>query len=88
MRFLRGEITGEAIPFSPARFRLWIDYFSNAHGLYAVNNRVGAIAVEEVRPRPGDHPGIGGGLASAACAVLERLEAAGRLGANPGVSLH
>jgi SAM-dependent methyltransferase len=82
VRFLRGEITGEAILFSPARFRLWIDYFSNAHGLYAVNNRVGAIAVEEWLPsRAASILELGGGLASAACAVLERLEGAGRLGA-------
>jgi len=82
VRFLRGEITGEAVLFSPARFRLWIDYFSNAHGLYAVNNRVGAIAVEEWLPSPATSIlELGGGLGSAACAVLERLEATGRLGA-------
>lgn len=80
VRFLRGEISGEAVLFSPARFRLWIDYFSNAHGLYSVNNRLAAIAVEEWLPSPA--PAIlelGGGLASAACAVLERLEEGGRL---------
>jgi len=80
VRFLRGEITGEAVLFSPARFRLWIDYFSNAHGLYSVNNRLAAIAVEEWLPSAA--PAIlelGGGLASAACAVLERLEEAGGL---------
>jgi SAM-dependent methyltransferase len=81
-RFLRGEISGEDVLFSPARFRMWIEYFSNANGLYAVNNRVGAIAVEEWLPRPdGVVLELGGGLASAACAVLERLEATGKLGA-------
>jgi len=80
-RFLRGEVGGEEVLFSPTRFRMWIEYFSNANGLYAVNNRVGAIAVDEWMP--GEEAGVlelGGGLASAACAVLERLEARGRLG--------
>ncbi|HKZ05086.1 MAG TPA: class I SAM-dependent methyltransferase [Methylomirabilota bacterium] len=80
-RFLRGEISGEDILFSPARFRMWIEYFSNANGLYAVNNRVGAIAVEEWLPRPDAVVlELGGGLASAACAVLERLERTDKLG--------
>ena len=81
VRFLRGERGGEEILFSPARFRLWIDYFSNANGLYAVNNRVGAIAVTEWLPGPeATILELGGGLASAACALLEELGAAGRLG--------
>lgn len=82
VRFLRGEVAGEEVLFSPARFRLWIEYFSNANGLYAVNNRVGALAVAEWLTDP--EPTIlelGGGLGSAACALLEELDAAGRLGA-------
>jgi SAM-dependent methyltransferase len=79
-RFLRGDATGEEILFSPARFRLWLDYFSNDNGLYAVNNHVGAIALEEWLPRtPGVVLELGGGLASAAIAVLERFQRAGRL---------
>ncbi len=79
--FLRGETTGEEILFSPARFRLWFDYFSNDNGLYAVNNRVGAIAVADWLPRPGGTiVELGGGLGSAAVAALERLDAVGRLG--------
>jgi SAM-dependent methyltransferase len=79
--FLRGERTGEEILFSPTRFQLWLDYFSNDNGLYAVNNRVGAVAVEAWLPR-GDASilELGGGLASGAAAVLERLQGAGRLG--------
>ena len=85
VRFLRGEVTGEEVLFSPARFRLWIEYFSNANGLYAVNNRVGAIAVAEWLPHPGATIlELGGGLASAACALLEEFGAAGRLGALGG----
>ena len=81
VRFLRGEVAGEEVLFSPARLRLWIDYFSNAHGLYAVNNRIGAIAVEEwMRPADAAILELGGGLGSAAHALLERLEATARLG--------
>ena len=51
--FLRGEATGEDVLFAPRRLRLWVDYFSNDNGLYAVNNRVGAVAVAEWLPGPG-----------------------------------
>lgn len=77
--FLRGEATGEQILFSPARFRLWFEYFSNDNGLYAVNNRVGAVAVEEWMPRPGVILELGGGLGSGAVALLDRFASAGRL---------
>jgi SAM-dependent methyltransferase len=81
-RFLRGEVTGEEVLFSPRRLRLWIDYFSNDNGLYAVNNRVGALAVEQWLPRSGGVLlELGGGLGSGALALLERLETADRLGA-------
>jgi SAM-dependent methyltransferase len=80
--FLRGEVTGEEVLFSPRRLRLWIDYFSNDNGLYVVNNRVGALAVEQWLPRSGGVVlELGGGLGSGALALLERLEAADRLGA-------
>lgn len=80
-RFLRGQVTGEEVLFSPTRLRLWIDFFSNGNGLYAVNNQVGAVAVDEWTP----HPDavlleIGGGLGSGTVALLERLKGAGRLG--------
>lgn len=80
--FLRGEAAGEEVLFAPRRLRLWIDYFSNENGLYVVNNRVGAVAVEQWLPRSGGVVlELGGGLGSGALALLERLEAAGRLGA-------
>jgi SAM-dependent methyltransferase len=78
--FLRGEVTGEEVLFSPRRLRLWIDYFSNDHGLYAVNNRLGALAGEQWLPRSGGVVlELGAGLGSGALALLERLEAGGRL---------
>jgi SAM-dependent methyltransferase len=79
--FLRGSATGEEILFAPARLPLWIGYFANDNVLYAVNNRVGAVAVETWMPRrAGAILELGGGLASGAAALLERLFAAGRLG--------
>jgi SAM-dependent methyltransferase len=80
--FLRGEVTGEEVLFSPRRLRLWSDYFSNDNGLYVVNNRLGAIAVEQWLPRSGAVVlEVGGGLGSGALALLERLERAWRLDA-------
>ena len=79
--FLRGGPTGEEILFAPTRLPLWISYFSNDNVLYAVNNRVGAVAVETWMPRrAGAILELGGGLASGAAALLERLSGAGRLG--------
>jgi len=79
--FLRAEVTGEEVLFSPRRLRLWIDYFSNDNGLYVVNNRLGALAVERWHPRPGGTIlELGGGLGSGALALLERFQVAGRLG--------
>ncbi len=80
--FLRGEAIGEEVLFAPRRLRLWIDYFSNDNGLYAVNNAVGAVAVERWLPRvPSRLLELGGGLGSGALALLDRLCATGRVGA-------
>jgi SAM-dependent methyltransferase len=79
--FLRGQRAGEEVLFSPARLRLWVEFFSNDNGLYAVNNRVGAVAGEEWLPAGEARIlELGGGLGSGAIALLERLEATGRLG--------
>ena len=78
--FLRGEVPGEDVLFAPRRLRLWVDYFSNDNGLYAVNNRVGAVAVADWLPGPGSSIlELGGGLASGALAVLAELETRDRL---------
>ena len=79
--FLEGKIGGEEILFSPDRLALWFEYFSNNNGLYRVNNICGALCAEERLP-PGKNLRIlelGGGLGSAALALLERLERGGRL---------
>jgi SAM-dependent methyltransferase len=80
--FLRGERAGDAILRAPTRLPLWTGYFANANGLYAVNNQVGAVALEAWMPRaPVRILELGGGLASGTAAVLEQLATAGRLGA-------
>jgi SAM-dependent methyltransferase len=79
--FLRGSATGEEVLFAPARLPLWVGYFSNENTLYAVNNRVGAVAVASWMPaRPSTILELGGGLASGALALLEQISKAGRLG--------
>jgi SAM-dependent methyltransferase len=80
--FLRGERSGEDILFAPARLPLWVGYFSNDNPLYAVNNRVGAVALESwMPPEATAILELGGGLGSGAAAALEHLAAVGRLGA-------
>jgi SAM-dependent methyltransferase len=78
--FLRGDRSGEEILLAPARLSLWMGYFSNDNVLYAVNNRVGAVAVEAWMPSSAcTILELGGGLASGTVAVLECLAGAGRL---------
>jgi SAM-dependent methyltransferase len=78
--FLQGKGSGDEILLAPARLPLWVAYFSNDNALYAVNNRVGAAALEAWTPRGASTVlELGGGLASGATAVLERLAAVGRL---------
>ena len=79
--FLRGEMTGEEILFSPAKLPLWFDYFSNENLLYQINNRLGAEAVARALPvsRPATVVEIGGGSGSAALALAERLARDGAL---------
>ncbi|HYR46821.1 MAG TPA: class I SAM-dependent methyltransferase [Thermoanaerobaculia bacterium] len=79
--FLRGEMTGEEILFSPAKLPLWFDYFSNENLLYQINNRLGAEAVARALPvsRPATVVEIGGGSGSAALALADRLARDGAL---------
>jgi SAM-dependent methyltransferase len=78
--FLAGKRSGEDILLAPARLPLWVSYFSNANGLYAVNNRVGAVALATWLPRrPATVLELGGGCASGTTAALEHLATAGRL---------
>lgn len=79
---LRGTVTGEETLFAPDRVGAWFEYFSNDNPLYAVSNRIGALAAE--RALSGDGGAlleIGGGLGSGMAAVLERFSEMGRLSA-------
>jgi SAM-dependent methyltransferase len=80
--FLRGGPSGEDILLAPRRLGLWTGYFSNENILYAINNRVGAVALDEWMPRGGAGAvlELGGGLGSGAAAALERLTVSRRLG--------
>ena len=53
--FLRGASPGKEILFAPTRLPLWVGYFSNDNALYAVNNRVGAVAVAAWMPGRAEH---------------------------------
>ncbi len=79
---LRGTASGEETLFAPERIGAWFEYFSNDNPLYAISNRIGAIAAE--RALHGDGGAVlelGGGLGSGAAAFLERLTDTGRLSA-------
>jgi SAM-dependent methyltransferase len=79
--FLQGARSGEEILLGPARLALWRAYFSNDHSLYAVNNRVGAVAIDAwLRPGPNVVLELGAGMGSGTTAVLTALTASGRLG--------
>jgi SAM-dependent methyltransferase len=75
---LRGQISGEQALFGAEGISAWVKYFSNGNPLYAVSNRVGALAaatLEQSRLRILE---LGGGLGSGAQALLEELLASGR----------
>jgi SAM-dependent methyltransferase len=79
---LRGTVSGEQALLAPDRIGAWFDYFSNDNVIYAISNRLGAIALE--RALPGDGGAIlelGGGLGSGTVAALERFTRTGRLSA-------
>ncbi len=75
---LRGELTGEQALFGAEGIGAWVRYFSNANPLYAISNRVGAIAAEERFGEGGAILELGGGLGSGAQSLLERLQQSGR----------
>jgi len=77
-RVARGEVSGERALFQ--KVSLWASYFDNAHGYYALNNRVAAHGAA-AHVGPGARVlEIGAGLGSATAALLERLAADGALG--------
>src|SRR5262245_15315136 len=76
---LRGDVSGEQALFGAEGIVAWSKYFSNANPLYATSNAIAAIAAERALPNGGGAIlELGGGLGSAAEALLDRLTAAGR----------
>ena len=79
---LRGTVRGEEVLFAPDRMSAWFDYFSNDNVIYAISNRLGAIAAERAMPAAGgDLLELGGGLGSGAVALFDRFAETGRLAA-------
>lgn len=90
-KVLAGALTGEQALFTSARMPLWTEYFHNANPIYALNNRLAAIAAANRLPaiaaanRLPEAGGlrileIGAGAGSAAEALLDELLRRGRLG--------
>ncbi len=77
----RGERTGEEVLLGPAGMGLWASYFGNDNPLYAINNRIAALAAAHRLPAAGGlrvlEVGAGGG--SGAQALLQELAGAGAL---------
>jgi SAM-dependent methyltransferase len=71
-----GETSGERALFQ--KLSLWVAYFSNSNGYYALNNRVGAAATAARLPLAGGNVlEVGAGLGSATEALLDRLAGRG-----------
>jgi SAM-dependent methyltransferase len=77
---LRGAVSGEEALFAPDRIGAWFEYFSNDNPIYAISNRLGALAAERALPSGGEILELGGGLGSGAEAILERFAQTGRAG--------
>jgi SAM-dependent methyltransferase len=75
-RVARGEVNGDRALLMKAS--LWVAYFDNRNGYYALNNRVVAPAVAARAVGPARVLEVGAGLGSASEAVLARLPAVER----------
>jgi SAM-dependent methyltransferase len=68
--------------FAPERIGAWFEYFSNDNLIYAISNRIGALAAERaLRGDGGPVLELGGGLGSGTAALLERFTETGRVSA-------
>ncbi len=81
--FIRGRAPGESIVFALSALNLWFDYFDNKNFLYAVNNRLAALAFADELAAQGaggelrNVAEFGGGAGSAALAFLDEAESRG-----------
>lgn len=80
-RIAAGECTGEAALLGASGIGRWARYFSNDNPVYALNNRLAAVAAANRLPRSSGEsaPGarlleVGAGAGSASAALLEVLE--------------
>jgi len=83
-RIAAGETTGEAALLGAAGIGRWARYFSNDNPVYALNNRLAAIAAAGRLPEDGAGRGtgmleVGAGAGSASAALLGLLEERGHL---------
>lgn len=77
---LTGRVTGEQALFGAEGIIPWAKYFSNDNPLYAISNKVGAVAAAQTAATETDAIlEIGGGLGSGAIALLEHFGHIGRL---------
>ncbi len=78
----RGEARGEDLLLSPGRIGSWVRYFANDNPVYALNNRLAAVAAAHRLPPAGGFRllEVGAGAGSGSVALLEALEAGGLLG--------
>jgi SAM-dependent methyltransferase len=78
---LRAEISGGQALFGPDGILPWVRYFSNDNPIYALSNRIGAIAAAQALPAGPFHIlEIGAGLGSGADALIEQLAQDARVG--------
>jgi SAM-dependent methyltransferase len=78
-RVVRGETTGEEALL--ARLALWLAYFSNRHGYYALNNHVAARAAASRIGAGARVLEVGAGLGSATEVLLARCDGGAALAA-------
>ena len=72
--FLRGNRDGSAILFNAGTLAVWERYFSRENPVYSASNLLGAhVVAEQLGPEPVHILEVGGGMGSAAEALLERL---------------
>jgi len=78
-RVVTGEVAGGAALVGPGQLGLWMRYFANDNPVYAVNNRLAALAAANRLPEGGRVLEVGAGAGSSSAALLEELEAGRRL---------
>jgi SAM-dependent methyltransferase len=86
-RVLAGEVRGEAALLAADQLGLWMRYFSNDNPVYAVNNRVAALAAANRLADGAAVLEVGAGAGSGSAALFEELERRGRLDRVAGFRL-